>query len=342
MIKNKKSVLITGIAGFIGYHVAKQFLNSGYFIVGVDNVNSYYDQQLKLDRLADLGLKININNFNEATKITNLDFYFGDISDIKTWDYLSRYQFECVIHLAAQAGVRYSLENPMSYIKSNIIGFQNVIDFCVSKNNTKLLYASSSSVYGKTNSPPFNELMNTSLPESLYAATKKSNEIVAYSYYKTKNLVSIGLRFFTVYGPWGRPDMAPFIFADSIFNKRIIEIFNKGDQFRDFTYIDDIVSGVLKVYELLNSDRISVADVINIGNGKPVNLMEFISIMEIIMKVPAIKILVDEQLGDVQFTHADITYLKNMTDYNSSYDIEIGLEKFINWYLGYYTNRLVS
>lgn len=339
MIKNKKSILITGIAGFIGYHVTKWFLNSGYSIVGVDNLNNYYDQQLKLDRLTDLGIKININNFNEVTKIPDLDFFYGDISEKKTWDYLSQYQFECVIHLAAQAGVRYSLENPMSYIISNIIGFQHVIDFCVSKNNTKLLYASSSSVYGKTNTPPFKELMNTSLPESLYAATKKSNEMVAYSYFKTKNLISIGLRFFTVYGPWGRPDMAPFIFADSIFNKKSIKVFNNGNQFRDFTYIEDIVSGISKVYSLLNRDNYFDSTVMNIGNGKPVYLMDFIGRMEMELKMPAIKDFVGEQLGDVQITHADVSYINKMTDYKSRIDIEIGLKNFIKWYLTYYSKR---
>lgn len=337
MIKKNKQVLITGIAGFVGYHVTKWFLKAGYSVVGVDNLNNYYDQQLKIDRLDDLGIKIKINDISKETKTDNLVFFYGDISNTETWDYLSQYQFKCVIHLAAQAGVRYSLENPMSYIMSNIIGFQYVIDFCVSKNNTKLLYASSSSVYGKTNTPPFKETMNTSLPESLYAATKKSNEMVAYSYFKTKNLTSIGLRFFTVYGPWGRPDMAPFIFADSIFNKKNIKIFNHGNQYRDFTYIDDIVSGISKVYSLLNKDNYFDAIVMNIGNGKPVYLMNFIGRMEMEMKMFAIKDFVDEQPGDVQITHADTTYISKVTNYKSSTDIEVGLKNFIEWYLSYYS-----
>lgn len=337
MNNNDKKILITGIAGFIGYHVSKWFLKEGFSIVGIDNLNDYYDPQLKIDRLTDLGISFCFNNRKKITKTDTIEFIFGDISDKETWNYLSKYRFECVIHLAAQAGVRYSLENPTSYITSNIIGFQFVIDFCVKQDNTKLLYASSSSVYGKTNTPPFNESMNTSLPESLYAATKKSNELVAYSYYKTKKLASIGLRFFTVYGPWGRPDMAPIIFADSILNQKSIKIFNQGNQFRDFTYVDDIVSGIWKVYCLLNNNKYSGTNVINIGNGKPVHLMDFIRTIETKMKMHAIKDFVEEQPGDVQVTHADISLIRELTDYKSSTDLEVGLDNFIQWFLKYYS-----
>jgi UDP-glucuronate 4-epimerase len=249
---------------------------------------------------------------------------------------LRSFEIKKVIHLAAQAGVRYSLLNPDAYITSNIIGFQYMLDFCVEQNITNFLYASSSSVYGKNSIQPFLETEECNQPESLYAATKKSNELTAFAYYKTKNISSIGMRFFTVYGPWGRPDMAPMLFADAALNNKEISVFNNGNQKRDFTYIDDIINAIILLLDYINSNSINKADVINIGKGSPVSLIEFIELIELNLNKKINKKLVKEQLGDVPVTFANISKLIEYTTFTPMTKLDDGLKLFCDWYIKYF------
>ena len=262
-------VLITGAAGFIGMHTAIRFLKEGWDVTGLDNMNDYYSVQMKEDRLKEImSVAVAMNR--------NFSFFREDLnSDI--WHDFQHIHFDALIHLAAQAGVRYSIENPMVYLESNVIGFQKVLDFVSLKKIEKFAYASSSSVYGKDSPQPFLESHPCNSPESYYAATKKANELMAFSYFKTNNVSSIGLRFFTVYGPWGRPDMAPMLFANAVINRNPITVFNHGNQKRDFTFIDDIVDGIYSLMKLNKFPKDSL--IMNIGNGSPVELMEFISIL---------------------------------------------------------------
>lgn len=325
-----KKVLITGGAGFIGFHLSKKLLENGYQVIAIDNLNDYYDIRLKEERL------------NILKKYDNFSFMKLDISEKeKMVDLFKKEQFNIVINLAAQAGVRYSITHPESYITSNIIGFYNILECCRNYPVEHLLFASSSSVYGKNEKVPYATTDKTDYPVSLYAATKKSDELMAYAYSNLYDIKATGLRFFTVYGPYGRPDMAYFSFTKNIFENKEIKIFNNGDMYRDFTYIDDIVEGI---YRLLNKtpkkDQYGVPfKVYNIGNNKPVKISEFVSILEKEIGKTAIKKYLPMQPGDVYQTYADIEDLKEETGFTPTTSIEEGLHNFINWYKNFYKGR---
>ena len=338
----KQKLLITGIGGFIGFHLAKKLIVNGYEIYGIDNLNTYYTPKLKKRRLLELGINTEELCYGRTIVGENLTFLYSDISDENTWTLLSDLNFSGVIHLAGQAGVRHSFDEPMVYIKSNILGFQCVIDFCVKQSISTFLYASSSSVYGKNSIEPFSETAACDEPESLYAATKRSNELIAHSYYKTKGLTSIGLRFFTVYGPWGRPDMLPMILASAALNKTTLDVYNQGNQLRDFTYIDDIVEGITRCLCLLLDQKILGSQILNIGRGAPQNLMIFINEFERQFGVNISKSFKDSQPGDVSSTYADISELKKISGYEPIVDYTVGLKNFISWIKEYYTEICVE
>jgi UDP-glucuronate 4-epimerase len=335
-------ILVTGAAGFIGYHLTKRLLELDYEVVGIDNINNYYDINLKFDRLAQLGIvKADIfeNNIVLSKSFKNFSFVKMDLIDARTMEEIfKKNNFNYVINLAAQAGVRYSLENPHTYIQSNIVGFMNVLECCRNFNIQHLVYASSSSVYGANSKIPFSEDDQVDTPVSLYAATKKSNELMAYTYSHLYKLPTTGLRFFTVYGPWGRPDMSPMLFADAILNNRPINIFNNGDMSRDFTYVDDIVEGIIKITEHIPQIVVEKPpyEIYNIGNNKPTKLMDFISHLEENLGLEAKKKYLPMQLGDVQQTWADTNLLVNIVNYKPSTTIDIGVKEFVNWYKKYY------
>lgn len=333
-----KVILVTGSAGFIGSSVTEKLLSRGDFVVGLDNHNNYYDPSLKEARLAKF---INNKNYNHIR---------ADIQDAETVvQVFKKFQPEYVVHLAAQAGVRYSIENPATYIESNIVGFNNILENCRKDAIKHLVYASSSSVYGANKTIPFSVNDNVDHPISLYAATKKSNELTAHAYSSLFNLPTTGLRFFTVYGPWGRPDMALFKFTKSILENKKIEIYNYGNHHRDFTYIDDIVEGVTRVLDSpatpnknwsgLNPDPGSSKapwKVYNIGNNNPVNLLDFIKVIEKLMGKEVEKELLPMQPGDVADTYADVQNLVDEFNFQPSTTIEDGVEKFIRWYKDFY------
>ncbi len=317
-------ILITGVSGFIGYHLALKLLKHNFEIIGVDNMNNYYNNDLKFDRL------------KEIEKISNSNFKFRkvDINDESSINKIfTENKFDVVIHLAAQAGVRYSIDNPKTYIDTNIKGFFNVIDASYKSNVDLFLYASSSSVYGLGKELPYNENSITDKPASLYAATKKSTELIAHSYSHLYGLKTIGLRFFTVYGPWGRPDMAYYTFTQKILNDEPIQIFNNGLNYRDFTYIEDIIDGIEKIINKgLTKQNYSL---INIGNNESVSVEKFISILEKNLNKKAIKEYVSFQKGDVEKTWADINLIKKDYEYSPKTSLEEGLKKFCKWYLNY-------
>jgi UDP-glucuronate 4-epimerase len=318
------SILITGSAGFIGYHLAKKILKKNIKVFGIDNINNYYDINLKKNRIKDL------------KKSKKFFFYKIDLSEYKKLNNLvKRNKIKYIIHLAAQAGVRYSIKKPKTYFKSNMEGFFNILE--VSKNNNikHLIYASTSSVYGNTKKFPLSESDNTDHPLSFYAATKKSNEIMAHSYSYIYKLPCTGVRFFTVYGPFGRPDMALFKFTKNIIKNRSVELFNKGKHLRDFTYVDDIVEGVFSLIKKQSKKSIPY-EIFNIGNGNPKKLIDYLKYIEknlnrssSIKKLPL-------QIGDIIKTHSDIKKLKKFTGYNPKTNINIGVNKFIEWYKDYY------
>ncbi len=322
-----KKILVTGAAGFIGFHLSKSLLQKGVAVVGFDNINDYYDVNLKYARLAIL------ENFE------NFTFVKGDLANKTTVDKLfSESKFDIVVNLAAQAGVRYSIENPQAYIESNVIGFFNILEACRNNPVEHLLYASSSSVYGNQQKTPFSTDDDVSKPISLYAATKKSNELMAYTYSHLYSIPSTGLRFFTVYGPYGRPDMACFSFTEKILRGETIKIFNNGDMYRDFTYIDDIVKGVENMLcnppeADENGDR---ATVYNIGNNSPEKLMYFVETLEKALGKTAEKEFLPMQPGDVYQTYADVTPLIEKFGFKPSTSIEDGLARFVEWYKKYY------
>lgn len=330
------NILITGAAGFIGFHCVKS-LSKDNFVVGIDNINDYYDVSLKYNRLKELGIEKSSALFSgaEATGLNNFIFKKLDLADdiVSLDELFSKYSFDCVLNLAAQAGVRYSITNPECYIKSNINGFFNLLECCRKHNASKVVYASSSSVYGNLDETPFSENANVNSPESLYAATKISNELFANVYHKIYGMSFVGLRFFTVYGPWGRPDMAPFLFTDSIINNKPINVFGNGELYRDFTYIDDIVTGIIKV---LYSDFNGKNELLNIGHGSPVKLLDFINIVEDEIGKKADKVFCKMQKGDVYITYADTAKLESFVGYKPSVDLKEGIHKFIDWYKGYY------
>lgn len=330
-------ILITGTAGFIGYHCANFFSTKKIEVVGIDNINEYYDTSLKLDRLKDSG--INLDNstsgvMTQSMRFTNYRFIKIDLEDDKSLKELfSTEKFDLVLHLAAQAGVRYSLENPKSYIKSNIEGFLNILECCRQFNVKKLIYASSSSVYGLSKKTDLSIEDRVDNPISLYAATKKSNELMAHSYSHLFPIQTIGVRFFTVYGPWGRPDMAPFIFANSICNNTPINVFNYGNMKRDFTFIDDIVMGL---FHLTSTNLDGNYHLFNMGNSKPVQLIDFIENLEVEFGKSAFKNLVGMQPGDVIETCADVTELYLAIGYKPKTDINTGVKNFVSWFKNYY------
>jgi len=331
-------ILVTGAAGFIGYHVARHLLDSGHEVVGLDNLNAYYEVSLKEARLAELA------------PYSAFRFVRLDLSDRDGMAALfSEEKFQRVVHLAAQAGVRYSLENPMAYADSNLTGFLTVLEGCRHHRVEHLVYASSSSVYGANETMPFSEADNVDHPVSLYAATKKANELMAHTYSHVYGLPTTGLRFFTVYGPWGRPDMSPILFAHAITDGKPLKVFNYGQHKRDFTYIDDIVEGVILALERIpdgNPDWSGLSPdpassrapwkVYNIGNSQPVALLRYIELMEAALGKTTEKELLPLQPGDVEHTYADVTSLQRDTGYAPRTDIETGLRHFIAWYRSYY------
>jgi UDP-glucuronate 4-epimerase len=322
-------ILVTGAAGFIGMHTSIRFLNEGWAVVGLDNFNDYYSVTLKRDRVK------NIQSLAESMD-ANFKMITDDLNS-NVWESLKTENFDAVVHLAAQAGVRYSIENPRAYLESNVLGFQSVLEFVSKTGIQRFVYASSSSVYGNASTQPFVENQPCNQPESYYAATKIMNELMAKSYFKTQGLCSIGLRFFTVYGPWGRPDMAPMLFAKAAMDNSEIRVFNHGNQQRDFTYVDDIVEGIYRVIGIRNISQGAL--VLNIGRGAPVSLMKFIDTLEKRMNREIRKSYVEAQLGDVKSTYACTKLLSNMINYSPKVSLDLGINTFVDWYKRYYKHK---
>jgi len=345
-------ILITGAAGFIGFHLSQKLLERGDSVVGLDNINDYYDINLKYARLNELGVDRATILDNQVVQSLSKKFSFVkmDLKDREAMDKLFKNeQFDAVCNLGAQAGVRYSIENPNAYIDSNVVGFMNILEGCRHHGVKNLSYASSSSVYGLNKSQPFKTTDHTDHPVSLYAATKKSNEMMAHTYSHLYNISTTGLRFFTVYGPWGRPDMAPMLFSDAILNDRAINIFNHGNMSRDFTYIDDIVEGIIKVIDnpaksnpqwSANQPEPNSSSapyrIYNIGNNAPVNLMEFISEIEVSIGKVAKKNFMEMQDGDVESTYADTSGLISDFNYKPFTPLSKGVNEFVRWYKDFY------
>jgi len=332
-------ILVTGAAGFIGYHLCEKLVSLGHTVVGLDNINDYYDVNLKLNRLKQLGIStLPENNVVINSSLHNEQFRFVkmDLEDRHNVPALFETEkFDVVTNLAAQAGVRYSLEKPFTYVESNIIGFLNILEACRNYNVKKLVYASSSSIYGLNEKVPFSTNDNVDHPASLYAATKKSNELMAHTYSHLFGIKTIGLRFFTVYGPWGRPDMAMYLFTDAILNNKAIKVFNEGRLSRDFTYVDDIVAGVVST--LINDIKgTPLYELYNIGNSKPVQLEDFISQIEKSTGKPATKEYLPMQPGDVEKTWADVDDFKAKYNYQPSVNIDEGVANYVAWYRNYY------
>lgn len=336
-----QTILVTGAAGFIGFHVSKALLALGHKVIGLDNLNDYYDVNLKLARLTELGIAKEdaTQELNEVVSSSHGDRMIFVKMNLEDRDALpalcKKYQFDSVCNLAAQAGVRYSLENPEAYADSNLIGFLNVLECCRNFKISKLVYASSSSIYGNSDAVPFEETANVDHPISLYAATKKANELMAHAYSHLYGFETIGLRFFTVYGPWGRPDMAMFLFTDAILNERPVKVFNHGDLSRDFTYIDDIVAGVLATL-LKSSENSSNYKLYNIGNSQPVQLLEYIEAIETALDKKAIREMMPMQPGDVKQTYANVNLLNKDFDYQPTTEVKKGIAAFVEWYRKFY------
>ena len=319
----KLKFLVTGAAGFIGMYTAKRLLEQGHQVVGLDNLNSYYEPELKQYRLAQL------------QPFDNFTFVQLDLADREAMAQLfANEKFDRVIHLAAQAGVRYSIENPFAYVDSNMVGMMTVLEGCRNNQVKHLVYASSSSVYGMNEKIPFSEDDQVDNPVSLYAATKKANELMAHSYAKLYKIPVTGLRFFTVYGPAGRPDMAPWLFTEAILQDKPIKVFNHGKMMRDFTYIDDIVEGVIRIQDVIPAGNIPYS-LFNIGNNEPIQLSRFIAAIEAATGKSAEKIMLDMQPGDVERTYADTTRLEAAVGYKPQTEIEHGIQQFVDWYKSY-------
>ncbi len=340
-----RHILVTGSAGFIGFHLCKKLIKENFNVIGIDNLNRYYDLELKNSRINILKknnpseetfkfIKVNLNDFENLRKL------------------FKNYHIDVVVNLAAQAGVRYSLKNPLTYIDSNLVGFSHLLECCREFSIKNLIYASSSSVYGGNQNIPFSERDHTSHPLSIYAATKKANELMAHSYSHLYNIPSTGVRLFTVYGPWGRPDMAPMIFTKAILENKPIKIFNQGDMWRDFTYIDDVVENLFRLISLpakgnasINKELLDPSyswapyQIFNLGNSQPINLLSFIEILEKTIGKKAIKEFHDMQPGDVSRTEANNFAIEKYTGYKPKTNIEIGIKKFVKWYLSYYSNK---
>ncbi|MEW5676327.1 NAD-dependent epimerase/dehydratase family protein [Flavobacterium enshiense] len=328
-------VLLTGAAGFIGMHTAIRMAQSGHEVIGIDNINSYYETKLKFDRLKELGIDKEEIRYNKKVQgISNFTFVELDIQDAGNLSALFAFeQVDCIIHLAAQAGVRYSITNPRDYIDNNIVGFFNILEVCRQFSIKHLVFASSSSVYGNSDEVPFSEDQKTDHPVSFYAATKKSNEVMAYAYSDLYKIRMTGLRFFTVYGPWGRPDMAPMLFAKAGVEQKPIKIFNNGKQSRDFTYIDDIVEGVRIVAE--SKAETENFKILNIGKGNPDVLMDFISILEKELQLQFVYDFQPAQKGDVVTTFANTEKLEKL-GYKPKVSLADGIPKFVTWFKEYY------
>lgn len=332
-------ILVTGAAGFIGYHLIKSILAHEWKVVGVDCLNDYYDRNLKLSRLSEIDRLVRCKGASDQYSFQELN-----ISDKTTMERLfSSGGFDVVINLAAQAGVRYSIDNPHAYIESNVVGFTNILEGCAKNKVSHLIYASSSSVYGMNVKQPFSTADCVDFPISLYAATKKSNELMAHVYSHLYSLPTTGLRFFTVYGPYGRPDMAYYKFTKSILEGVPIDVYNHGQMRRDFTYIDDIIEGVLRVIghapKPLNNHMVSSVapyKIYNIGNNNPVTLRSFIAAIESACGKKAIERLLPMQPGDVMTTYADIDDLHADLGFNPATPLDVGIEKFVTWYRGFY------
>jgi UDP-glucuronate 4-epimerase len=333
----KNKILITGAAGFIGFHLVQALMqDSNNEIFGLDNLNCYYPVDLKYARLLEVGVDArNLNYLDSFRGGKHNNFCFIKLSlenKDEVFELFRIHKFDYVINLAAQAGVRNSIDNPYEYIDSNIIGFQNIIEAARNYPPRHFIHASSSSVYGENSKVPFSEDDTVEHPISLYAATKKSNELIGYTYSHLYKIPITNLRFFTVYGPWGRPDMAPFIFTRSILKGEKIKVFNNGNMFRDFTYVDDIIDGILKVLYTPFDGQI-LNRVYNIGQGKPIKLLRFIEILEDTLQISAIKEFLPKQPGDVFQTYADTKKLESATGYLPSTSLEVGIRKFVKWYL---------
>ena len=343
-MNKSRNILVTGAVGFIGFHVCMKLIKSGERIIGLDNINNYYDVNLKKYRLKLLN--------ESVSKYGEWHFIKGDLKDLNLLEKtFSEYEPSTVINLAAQAGVRYSIDNPESYVDSNLVGFANILECCRKFSVKNFIFASSSSVYGGNTKLPFSENDPVNHPVSLYAATKRANELMAHTYSHLFNINTTGLRFFTVYGPWGRPDMAPMIFTKSILNNKTIKIFNHGKMFRDFTYIDDVVE---IIYRLVEKPAIPNTDfdrknpkpseswapyrIFNIGNNKLISLIEFISILEKEIGIESKKEFLEMQDGDVHSTLADNQLISEWTGYKPKTPLNNGIKKFINWYLSFYRN----
>lgn len=350
-------ILVTGSAGFIGFHLANKIVEEGFDVVGIDNINDYYPGKLKFARLSEAGISNDAANWHRkisSTKYPGYSFVRMNLEDREQIDRLFREEkFDAVCNLAAQAGVRYSIENPHAYIQSNIVGFANILEACRHNNIRHLVYASSSSVYGNNSKMPLSVTDRVDNPVSLYAATKKSNELMAHTYSHLYGIPTTGLRFFTVYGPWGRPDMAYFSFTKNILGNKPIQIFNHGDLYRDFTYIDDIVDGIRKIIVEGKEQRakskeqraggreqrvesLAAYKVYNIGNSTPVKLLDFIETIEKALGKKAAKEYLDMQPGDVYKTFADVSDLKNDFGYAPNTPLEKGIGEFVKWYISYY------
>ena len=330
-MQNKLKILITGVAGFIGFHLAQRLLARGDTVIGVDNLNDYYDVTLKEARLQQLQTHAQSALFN---------FIKLDITDADALnDVFQSFAPQRVVHLAAQAGVRYSLQNPLAYAQSNLLGFTNILEVCRHHAIEHLVYASSSSVYGGNTKTPFSETDMVDGPVSFYAATKKANELMAHTYSHLYDLPTTGLRFFTVYGPWGRPDMSPFLFAHAIYNNQPIKVFNHGDMMRDFTYIDDIIEGVVRVIDKIATPAFGNTPpyrIFNIGNHQPEQLLDFIQYLEQAIGKKAIKEFLPMQNGDVKVTYADTSALNAWVGFEPSTDLKTGLDRFVDWYEAYF------
>ena len=329
-------ILVTGAAGFIGFHMCKALVAQGHEVFGLDNINAYYDVGLKYARLEELGIgKDDLIQGKAMTGIKGFTFYYLDLLDsVNLSSLFAEAKPEVVVHLAAQAGVRHSIHHPQSFIDSNVQGFFNILEACRRNPVKHLVYASSSSVYGANAEIPFKESDRTNKPVSLYGATKKAGEILAHSYVELYKIPSTGLRFFTVYGPWGRPDMAYFKFADQITHGDTIDVYNQGMMERDFTFIDDIINGILALITQ-PPEKEDLHRIVNIGRSRPVNLLVFIELLEKYLGKEAKKIFLPIQPGDVPSTWADTTSLKELTGYAPITDLEEGIRKFVAWYKSY-------
>ena len=338
-----KKILVTGSAGFIGFHVVRRLAGAGHRVTGVDNLNSYYDPRLKIKRLEHCGIDTALLTNGqpvESSIYPAYTFIKCDLTDERQFDEVfTRHSPDIVIHLAAQPGARTSVDKPGDYISNNIIGFFNVLEACRKSPPAHLIYASSSSIYGLNTTQPYSEEHRSDRPASLYGATKKSNELMAHAYSHLYRIPMTGLRFFTVYGPWGRPDMVYFLYTRSILEGKPIKVFNEGNMKRDFTYVDDIVDGITGVMNLIPREN-TPHRVFNIGNSNPVKLLDFIQILEKILKKKAVKVMMPMQPGDVTETYADTSLLEKHCGYKPDTKPDEGLKHFVDWYMKNYSDNL--